>query len=327
MARRPARRRSSRRVLDAVAASWADGRGLARRARGGRGAALHVYLILDQFEEYFLYHGAGPLGDELPELLRRAGLRVNVLSRCARTRSPSSTPSRAGSPTFANPLRLERLDRAAARAAIVGPLGRYSELAGATYGASRSSSRRCSTRSPRGRSTSAGGAARCQREPDAIEAPYLQLVLERLWEPRRRRRVGRAAARDAARLGGAGIVRAHVGGRSSGCRPRADAAARLVRHLVTPSGTKISRTGRDLAEYAGVGQAELDPCSSGSAASASSAASTGRPAAPSATRSSTTCSPRPVLAWRDGHEVERERAARGGRQRLLAVVAAALAAL
>ncbi len=36
-----------------------------------------TYLILDQFEEYFLYHGEGPLLDELPELLRLP--RVHVL--------------------------------------------------------------------------------------------------------------------------------------------------------------------------------------------------------------------------------------------------------
>ena len=39
-----------------------------------------LHLLLDQFEEYVLYHGAdGPLSEALPRLLRRPGLRVNVL--------------------------------------------------------------------------------------------------------------------------------------------------------------------------------------------------------------------------------------------------------
>ena len=37
--------------------------------------------MLDQVDEYFLYHGAGggPLLDELPALVTEPGLRVNVL--------------------------------------------------------------------------------------------------------------------------------------------------------------------------------------------------------------------------------------------------------
>ena len=39
-----------------------------------------LHLLLDQFEDYMLYHGLdGPLSAALPELLRRPGLRVNVL--------------------------------------------------------------------------------------------------------------------------------------------------------------------------------------------------------------------------------------------------------
>ena len=66
-------------------ASWTGDADLAARrgARGGRRLAREAYLILDQFEEYFLYHageeGAGTFAEELPELLGRTERRVNVL--------------------------------------------------------------------------------------------------------------------------------------------------------------------------------------------------------------------------------------------------------
>ena len=58
---------------------------------GLRGAAAEaggdLYLVLDQFEEYFVYHeaedGPGTLAWELPELLLRRQARVNVLNGAA----------------------------------------------------------------------------------------------------------------------------------------------------------------------------------------------------------------------------------------------------
>ena len=95
-----------------------------------------AYLLLDQFEEYFLYHGAdGPLAEALPELLRRPGLRVNVLL-ALRDDALAELDAFAG--------RLPRRSEtwcgwngstaAAARdATVVGPLERYGELAGETF--------------------------------------------------------------------------------------------------------------------------------------------------------------------------------------------------
>jgi hypothetical protein len=94
-----------------------------------------LYIVLDQFEEYFLYHegerGPGTLADELPEALRRGGLRANFLLGIREDSLAQLDAFKARIPNlFANSLRLDRLDRAAARAAIEGPLGRYNELAG-----------------------------------------------------------------------------------------------------------------------------------------------------------------------------------------------------
>jgi WD40 repeat protein len=87
---------------------------------------------------------------------------------------------------------------------------------------------------------------------DAIEAPYLQLVMRKIWEHERgRSSVLRAATlRD---LGGAKeIVSTHV---ENALRDRSedeqDAIADLLRYLVSPSHTKIAYTVKDLARFTG----------------------------------------------------------------------------
>ena len=84
-----------------------------------------VYLVLDQAEEYFLYHaddgGPGSFAEALPAALA-APLRINVLvslredSLAKLDRFTGRVPG-----LFANTLRLDRLDRQAAQAAIVRP--------------------------------------------------------------------------------------------------------------------------------------------------------------------------------------------------------------
>ena len=205
-----------------------------------------LHLLLDNFEEYVLYHGLeGPLSDTLPELLRRPGLRVNVLL-ALRDDALADLDDFAGRipELFSNLLRLDRLDREAGRAAILGPLVRYSELVGETFTAEDALVEAVLDEA----STEAG-----------VEAPYLQLVLERLWE--REREEGSRELRLATfrAIGGArAVVREHVRG-ALDALPLAeqDAAARVVRQLVTPSGRKVSHEPSDLAEYAHVDDAEL----------------------------------------------------------------------
>src|SRR5206468_1134727 len=86
-----------------------------------------LHLLLDNFEEYMLYHGVeGPLSAALPELQRRPGLRVNVLL-ALRDDALAELDEFAGRipDLFSNLLRLDRLDRDAGRAAILGTLARY----------------------------------------------------------------------------------------------------------------------------------------------------------------------------------------------------------
>src|SRR5918912_3824472 len=92
-----------------------------------------------------------------------------------------------------------------------------------------------------------------------IETPYLQLVMQRLWEEERA--AGSSVLRLAtlAGLGGAERIVAEHLERAMGTLGPAerDEASRVFNHLVTPSGMKIAHGLDDLAKYAGAPPAEL----------------------------------------------------------------------
>jgi hypothetical protein len=94
-----------------------------------------------------------------------------------------------------------------------------------------------------------------------IEAPYLQLVLTRLWEEESAvgSRVLRLETLD--RLGGAErIVSAHLEAAMADLSSaERDLAFRIFRFLVTPSGTKIAYHAHHLAEYTKVTADKVEP--------------------------------------------------------------------
>ena len=106
--------------------------------------------------------------------------------------------------------------------------------------------------------TGRGGTDDSGAERDRIEAPYLQLVLERLWNVERERGSARLRLATLRELGGATrIVEEHLERAMSILSPQEqDAAAAMYNHLVTPSGTKIAHRAGDLARYASVDEAE-----------------------------------------------------------------------
>jgi len=276
-----------------------------------------LHLLLDNFEEYILYHGLeGPLSDTLPELLRRPGLRVNVLL-ALRDDALAELDEFAGRipELFANLLRLDRLDREAGRAAILGPLVRYSELTGEQFTAEDALVEAVLEEA----STDSG-----------VEAPYLQLVLERLWE--REREAGSPELRLSTlrAIGGArAVVREHVRG-ALNALPLAEqeAAARVVRQLVTPSGRKVSHEPSDLAEYADVEDAELRRLLERLGRERIVRGVNGMQGAPTRYEIFHDVLGPPILAWQAEHQLQRERIrARRQRRRLLAVIGASLVAL
>ena len=230
--------------------------------------ACDVLLVLDQAEEYFLYHAeeAG-LADELPELVTRPGLRVRVLlslrddALAKLDRFKGSIPN-----LFGNYLRLDHLDRHSARRAIEGPVERYNELAAEDSQVELEPALvdAVLAETVAGKvdlGETGGGLGPGETDEGRIEAPYLQLVMERVWEEERGAGSSRLRAKTLDRLGGAeAIVRAHLHRAVEALSaPEKDVAADVFRYLVTPSGTKIAHGVRDLAEYTAVDEQRLVP--------------------------------------------------------------------
>jgi WD40 repeat protein len=223
-----------------------------------------VFLILDQFEEYFLYHPpGGPFAAELAEIVRRPGLRVNVLVGMREDALARLDALKATIPNLlGNRLRLERLDAEAGRAAILGPIERYNTLVApedpvaiepelvddvlheVTVGRVELS--------VAGRGLAAGV------DENLIEAPFLQLVLARLWDLEAERGSRTLRRETLGELGGAQrIVENHLERAMAELSPQEKGAAAAMYHfLVTPSGTKIAHGVRDLAGYASVDEDE-----------------------------------------------------------------------
>jgi hypothetical protein len=94
-----------------------------------------------------------------------------------------------------------------------------------------------------------------------IEAPYLQLVLTRLWEEESTAGSRILRLETLTRLGGAErIVPQHLDATMAKLsRTDTDIAARIFHFLVTPSGTKIAHRVSDLAEYAELPVSKVRP--------------------------------------------------------------------
>ena len=279
-------------------------------AAAGQGGEL--YLLLDQFEEYVLYHGNdGPLSSALPELLRRPGLRVNVLIAIRDDCLAELDEFTARIPElFANLLRLDRLDRAEGRAAILGPLERYSELSGETFTAEEKL-----VEAVLDEASTANG----------VEAPYLQLVLERLWEQERVEGSQTLRLATFQRIGGSrAVVHDHVqSALEQLSAPEQGAAARVMRQLVTPSGRKLSHEAADLAEYAGVEPRELRALLEELGRRRIVRGVDGTPGAAARYEIFHDVLGPPLLAWQQEQQLRDERERAGRQRRRLQIIAAA----
>jgi WD40 repeat protein len=205
-----------------------------------------TFLILDQFEEYFLYHDQGPLHEQLPALLANPHVHVLIALREDALARLDAFQARIPN-VFANRLRLDQLDELEARRAIVGPLDRWNaevlpdervriehELVDRVL-------------------------VQVQSVPGRVEAPYLQLVMERIWEAERADGSSVLHAATLERLGGAErIVSDHLERALGALPPReAEIATSALKFLVTPSRTKIAHSFGDLVGYTNESPVEL----------------------------------------------------------------------
>jgi CHASE2 domain-containing sensor protein len=230
-------------------------------ARYGRRLGGILLLILDQFEEYFLYHAGleDRLRSELPLTLARADIRARVLI-CVREDALAKLDAFEGSASalFGNLLRLGPMSDAAALEAITRPVDR--ELAGAERLTLEPGLPERVLRLLHEREPSAGAARGVHGgESDGIEPSYLQLVMRRLWE--REVRNGSSVLRSET-LRAMGSLRDIVSERLVGAMDQLTPAERrrladAFHYLVTPSGAKIAQRRSDLAQLTGVQEDEI----------------------------------------------------------------------
>jgi hypothetical protein len=222
-----------------------------------------VMLILDQFEEYFLAPADESFDRELVTAVNRRDLPVSVVlsiredALAALDRYQGSMPS-----LFQNYLRVDHLDRADAEDAIRRPLDVFNAEHGTDVRVDDALVAAALDELEPGRlELDRPWQPAPERRRGLIEAPYLQLVLERLWDEERSAGSSVLRAETLRRVGGADhIVRTYLDERLAALpRREQDVAARIFRYLVTPSGTKIALRESDLAEWASVPPAALAP--------------------------------------------------------------------
>lgn len=222
-----------------------------------------VLILLDQFEEYFLYHPKSADPQSFEAQFARAvnrddvdvgfliALRDDSLSKLDRfqERIPN---------LLSNRLALKHLDAAGATVAIHEPLEVWNDR----YAADRTPIRieedliQDLVQQVRIGQVSAGrrgGSGAARAEEHYIEAPFLQLVMVRLWGEETRAG-SNALRRDTLdRLGGAReIVRTHLDDVMSRLdATRQAVCSRFFDRLVTPTGSKVACGREDLARWAG----------------------------------------------------------------------------
>jgi Novel STAND NTPase 1/Domain of unknown function (DUF4234) len=242
--------------------------------RASAHAQADILVVLDQFEEYFLYHeverSERTFADELPRAVNNPGLHARfVLAIREDTLAKLDRFKREIPSLFGTYLRVRHLDRNAAQQAIERPIEEYNRLGSAgdehveiepglveavldqvTAG-----------RVVLEQAGLGAGIDDATAAEERIEAPYLQLVMTRLWseEMGSGSRILRRSTLD--RLGGAErIVSTHLDEAMNVLSPsERHIAASVFRYLVTPSGTKIAYTPADLAAYVSLAEDEIRP--------------------------------------------------------------------
>jgi WD40 repeat protein len=226
-------------------------------------------VMLDQFDEYFVYHrrDGGPSGfaAQLAEAVSRPDVPANFLISIREdTLAKLDRFEQSISGLWTNLLRIDHLGRDAAGEAIERPIARWNEETGAAVelepGLVNAVLDEAGVRQV---SVDAVGRGALEEpdEDDLVEAPYLQLVMTRLWEEESRRGSDVLRVSTLASMGGADqIVRSHFDSvmRSLPRRQRA-VAARILQYLVTPSGTKIALPASALAKWSGSKEEKVVP--------------------------------------------------------------------
>jgi hypothetical protein len=247
-----------------------------RLLNGTEAVAGDLLIILDQFEEYFLYHAAadgdGTFAVEFPRVVNRPDLRVSFLVSMREDSIAKLDFFKGRIPNlFDNYLRIDHLERSQARDAIVKPIEEFNRQQPPGAPAMRidpalvdmvlnqvTTGRVAIAGTGKGR-LGMGGPG--QPSEARVETPYLQLVLTRLWQEETAAGSRELRAATLQQLGGAGhIVATHLDAALAALtKDERDAAAAIFQYLVTPSGTKIALGIDDLAQYAKRPKEDIQP--------------------------------------------------------------------
>ena len=287
-----------------------------------------LLVVFDQFEEYFQYQPnegneerLTGFADELAAIVNDPTLPVNVLLSLREDAWPKLDHFEGHVPAlFANYLRVDHLDLDAAREAIEGPI--------AVWNRSRSGGEEPYEIEPALVeavlvATAGGGlplsgerdSSAVETTGDRIEAPFLQLVLDRLWRDTTaagERRLTRARLEA---LGGAArIVENHLQHALSRLTTaEQNAASDCFRFLVSKSKTKIAHTVSDLAEWTQQPETEvtavLDKLCTGEGGRILRVNAPAQEGGSASYELFHDILAEPILAWRRDHEVERSRRA------------------
>ena len=229
-----------------------------------------IMVILDQFEEYSLYHPEDDtFGEQFPAAVAIRDLSVSFLVSLREDALARLDRFKGRIPNLWDSYRrVDHLDRAAAEDAIRLPLREYNRLRPGSPPVGIEDSlvdtvlRNVQTESVQFEDTGSGTLGGADRGTESrIETPYLQLVMMRLWE--REQAEGSAVLRLSTLQdegGAAEIVRTHLDRvMEQFTGEERDIAARIFHRLVTPSGAKIAFSVTDLAQYETIEPARLAP--------------------------------------------------------------------
>ncbi len=231
-----------------------------------------VLLILDQFEEFLLYHGdgwaPGDPAEQLARLLSTPGLPLNVLIALREDALAGLDRFKGRVPhLFENYLRLKHLDRRAAREAVEQPVAEWNRRHDAAEAVTLEPELVDAVLDQLGEGVAlARGGGHGQTAGSSapeIEAPFLQLVLMRVWEEERAAGSPVLRAATLARLGGADrivgtylddqmdrLAAGRAGGRLRGLPPARHAVGHEDRALAGRPRRLHGRAGRGAARRA-----------------------------------------------------------------------------
>src|SRR4051794_1937940 len=172
--------------------AWRAGDPLVDTLRAWTERVRTLLVVLDQFEDYFLYHadedGDGAFATEFPRIVNEPNLRVNFVVSIREDAWAKLDRFKGDIPRlFSNYVRVEPLRPEAAGKAIEGPVAewnRRSPTNAPAYTVERELVRAVVEATAAGRLALAEGGQPATPETagtDGIEAPFLQLVMERVW--------------------------------------------------------------------------------------------------------------------------------------------------